>query len=142
MTIWLAENTRPFETDPRVYNDFVTDSVYLLLTQSTEPAQVNLRNCGERMRQIPRILATARDNLTNPPRSSPRRPSARIAGPSPFTRRVSTNWPGRRRSSARLREPAQAVVKTCAEYQTFLQEELLPRATGDWRLGKESSPRS
>ena len=58
MTLWLAENTRPFEVDPRTYNQYITESVYLLLTQSTEPAQVNLRNCGERMKQIPRILAS------------------------------------------------------------------------------------
>src|SRR5881392_3417922 len=24
--LWLAENTRPFEDDPRVYNDYITDS--------------------------------------------------------------------------------------------------------------------
>ena len=36
-SIWLAENTRPFEQDPRVYNEYITDSVYLLLMQSTLP---------------------------------------------------------------------------------------------------------
>src|SRR5262249_9154122 len=36
-SLWLAENTKPFEEDPRVYNEYITDSVYLLLTQSTEP---------------------------------------------------------------------------------------------------------
>ena len=35
-----------------------------------------------------------------------------------------------------LHEPAQMVVKALREYQTFLEKELLPRATGDWRLGK------
>src|SRR5262249_45207321 len=33
--LWLAENTNPFENDPRFYNDYITESVYLLLTQST-----------------------------------------------------------------------------------------------------------
>src|ERR1700726_971568 len=35
--LWLAENPRPFEEDPRVYNDYITESVYVLLTQSTLP---------------------------------------------------------------------------------------------------------
>ncbi len=34
---WLEENTHPFETDPRVYGDYITDATYLLLTQSTLP---------------------------------------------------------------------------------------------------------
>src|SRR5262249_45163769 len=28
---WMAENMHPFEQDPRVYNDYINDSVYLLL---------------------------------------------------------------------------------------------------------------
>ena len=63
-TLWLAENTRPFEDDPRTYNQYITESVYLLLTQSTLPMPQNVRNCAERMRQIPRIIAAARESLT------------------------------------------------------------------------------
>ncbi len=40
--LWLAENTDPFATDPRVYNDYITESVYLLFAQSTQPLPVNL----------------------------------------------------------------------------------------------------
>ena len=47
--LWLAENTRPFEEDPRVYNDYITESVYLLLTQSTLPKAENVRNAAARM---------------------------------------------------------------------------------------------
>src|SRR6266496_3197787 len=28
---WLADNTRPFEEDPRTYGSYINDSVYLLL---------------------------------------------------------------------------------------------------------------
>ena len=34
-TLWLMENTHPFAEDPRIYNDYINDSVYLLLAQST-----------------------------------------------------------------------------------------------------------
>ena len=34
-SLWLQENTRPFEQDPRVYNEYISDSIYLLFTQST-----------------------------------------------------------------------------------------------------------
>src|SRR5207245_5456053 len=29
--LWLAENTRPFEDDPRIYNEYLSDSIYLPL---------------------------------------------------------------------------------------------------------------
>src|SRR5215211_2574452 len=34
-TVWLSENTDPFARDPRVYNGYIADSVFLILTQST-----------------------------------------------------------------------------------------------------------
>src|SRR5205814_9303614 len=43
--IWQNENINPYEEDPRIYNDYVSDSTFLLLTQSTEPKQTNIRNC-------------------------------------------------------------------------------------------------
>ena len=35
--LWLAENTRPYEDDPRLYNEYMSDCVYLLFAQSTQP---------------------------------------------------------------------------------------------------------
>ena len=53
-SVWLAENTHPFEEDPRTYNAYVTDSVYSLLTQSTLPPERNVKNAVARMAQFPR----------------------------------------------------------------------------------------
>ena len=64
--LWLAENTSPFEEDPRVYNEYISDSIYLLLTQSTLPKETNLANAIARMAQIPKVVAAARENLRNP----------------------------------------------------------------------------
>ncbi len=43
--LWLNENTRPFEEDPRTYTDYINGSVYVLLTQSTLPKETNLSQC-------------------------------------------------------------------------------------------------
>src|ERR1043166_9159442 len=48
-TLWLAENTHPFEEDPRVYGEYINDSIFLLLTQSTRPKETNMANCLARM---------------------------------------------------------------------------------------------
>ncbi len=66
--LWLADNTRPFEEDPRVYNDYITESVYILLTQSTLPQADNVRNAAARMLAIPKVVAAARENLRAPSR--------------------------------------------------------------------------
>ncbi|MGA2795957.1 MAG: DUF885 family protein, partial [Thermoguttaceae bacterium] len=36
-SIWNEENLRPFELDPRTYNTYINDSIYIPLTQSTLP---------------------------------------------------------------------------------------------------------
>jgi uncharacterized protein (DUF885 family) len=66
--IWLTENTHPFEEDPRTYGGYINDGVYLLLTHSTLPKEINISNCLARMTEIPRIIATAKVTLTHPPK--------------------------------------------------------------------------
>ena len=51
--LWLADNTDRFSSDPRVYNDYIVDSVYVLLSQSTQPMPVNIRNAAARMNESP-----------------------------------------------------------------------------------------
>ena len=67
-SLWLEANTRPFEEDPRLYGQYINDSIYLLLTQSTLPKETNVANAIARMRQIPKIVAAAQASLKNPPR--------------------------------------------------------------------------
>ena len=101
-SLWLAENTQPFEDDPRVYNEYITDSVYLLLTQSTLPQGDQRRATrAARMAFIPQGRRRGEGQPAATRRaSSSRRPSARTAAPSPSTRAASSSWPARRRSSA------------------------------------------
>ena len=68
-SLWLAENTRPFEEDPRVYNDYLSDSVFLLLAQSSLPRETNVAHVIARLAQMPRVITAARENLRTPPRT-------------------------------------------------------------------------
>ena len=67
--IWLAENTKPFEEDPRTYGSYISDSVYSLLTQSTLPKEANIKNAIARITQIPRIVKAAQQTLRESPPS-------------------------------------------------------------------------
>jgi uncharacterized protein (DUF885 family) len=134
--LWLAENTRPFEDDPRVYNDYITESTYLLLTQSTLPRPVNVRNCAARMALIPKVVAAAREGLRNPPRVFVETAIRQNRGAIAFYERGIYELAGETPQLSELRKAAGPVVTSLKEYQKFLQEDLLPRAKGEWRLGK------
>src|SRR5882672_2469850 len=61
-SIWLHENTKPFADNPRAYNEYISDSVFLLLTQSRLPKETNIANAIARMKQIPNVVAAAKVN--------------------------------------------------------------------------------
>ena len=63
---WLTENTHPYEQDPRVYNGYINDSVYLLLAQSSLPRETNVANCIARMALLPKVVTAAKQNLRSP----------------------------------------------------------------------------
>ncbi|MGA2031236.1 MAG: DUF885 domain-containing protein [Thermoguttaceae bacterium] len=140
-SLWLAENVRPFEEDPRVYNEYISDSVFLLLTQSSLPRETNIGNSIARMGQIPRIVAAARRNLRNPPRVVTETALRQNRGAIDFYQREIFQVAGDTPQADALRAAAQPVVTCLNQYQQFLERELLPRAAGTWRLGKEKFAR-
>jgi uncharacterized protein (DUF885 family) len=139
--LWLAENTHPYEEDPRVYNDFISDSVYLLLTQSTLPQETNVANCIARMAQLPKAVAAARQNLRNPPRTHTETAIRQNRGAIAFFEQGIFEAAGKTRQLAALKAAAAPVVACLKDYQKFLETDLLPRANGEWRLGPDKFAR-
>lgn len=136
-SLWLAENTNPFAEDPRTYNEYINDSVYLLLTQSTLPAATNVANAVARMGQIPRVIQQARANLKAPPRAHTETAVRQNRGAISFYEKDLFDFAQGEANVESLRTAAKPVVAALNEYQRFLEGDLLPRALGDWRLGRE-----
>src|SRR5262245_15595437 len=136
-SLWLAENTNRFEDDPRVYNDYITESVYLLLTQSTLPKATNVKNCIARMALIPRVVAAAKEGLKEPPRVFVETAINQNRGAIAFYESGIYELSGESPQLSDLARAAKPVVASLKAYQKFLEAVLLPRAKGDWRLGKE-----
>jgi uncharacterized protein (DUF885 family) len=134
--LWLADNTHPFEDDPRIYNDYISESIYLLLTQSTLPRAANLRNCAARMAHIPRIVSAARANLRHPPRVFVETALKQNRGAIAFYEHGIFELAGETPQLSSLREPAQKTAACLRDYHKFL-ENLLEQARGQWRLGPE-----
>jgi uncharacterized protein (DUF885 family) len=135
-SLWQAENTHPFEEDPRVYNEYISESVFLALAQSTQAKAASLKSCIGRMAQIPKVAAAARESLRQPPRVFVDTAIRQNRGAIAFYEHGIYELAGETPQLSELRPAAQQVVTCLKGYQEFLEKELLPRATGDWRLGK------
>jgi uncharacterized protein (DUF885 family) len=135
-SIWVRENTQPFANNPRAYNEYISDSVFLLLTQSRLPKETNVANAIARMKHIPAVVAAAKANLKHPPRVVLETAMRQNKGSIGFYEGDLFEIVGETAQLAALKAEAARVVAVLKEYQQWLEKELLPRATGDWRLGK------
>jgi Bacterial protein of unknown function (DUF885) len=135
--IWLTENTKPFEEDPRVYGRYITDSVYVLLTQSTLDRETNLRNAIQRIREIPRIVRTARETLRDMPPSVLETAILQNKGASGFYETGIFELAGDSPQIEELRSVTRSALAALQDHQLFLEDSRRLRANGEWRLGGE-----
>lgn len=136
LSIWLDDNMRPFERDPRTYGDYLSDSVYSLLTQSTEPKETNIANAISRMAEMPRIIAEAERSLTRPPRPILETAIRQNAGAIDFYEHDIFELAGETAQQSQLKTAAAAVAGELRDYQKFLEGPARERADDNWRLGK------
>jgi uncharacterized protein (DUF885 family) len=139
--IWLAENTKPFAEDPRTYGAYINDSVYSLLAQSTLPKEQNVENAIARIKQIPRIIDTARETIQNPPKPILETAILQNRGAIDFYNRGIFELVGETEHEADLKRVCSVATKALQDYQSFLEKDVLPQAKGDWRLGKDKFSR-
>ena len=138
---WMTETFHPFEEDTRAYNGYINDSIYLLLTQSTLPKETNIANCISRMGQIPGIVKVAERTLKNPPRVHTETAINQNRGAIGFYEHDLFEFAGETSQSAALHAAAVPVVNALKQYQLFLENDLLPRANGEWRIGTKKFER-
>lgn len=135
--IWMADHFDAFVTDPRTYNQFISGTIFDLLAQSSLPQEVNVSNAIARIRQVPGVLAAARQNLVNPPRVYVETAIKQNQGSLNFYEHDLYTVAGKTRQLAELKAAVQAILPALRDYQKFLQDDLLPRAHGEWRIGRE-----
>jgi uncharacterized protein (DUF885 family) len=134
--IWRAEYTKPFEEDPRIWNEYLVDSVFILLAQSTLDKPTAIRSAAGRMEYIPRAVANAKESLKNPFKTHLETAIKQNRGAIAFYENGIYEVTGETPQLSALAKPAKAAVDALKEHQKFL-ESLLSDAKGDWRIGKE-----
>jgi uncharacterized protein (DUF885 family) len=93
------------------------------------------------MGQIPRIVASARETLNNPPRPLLETAIRQNRGAIGFYEKGIFELLGDSPQSGMLKKAAEPVVDALKGFQRFLESDLLPRANGEWRLGREKFTR-
>lgn len=136
--LWLDEIERPYETDPRIYTSLATDCAYALLTQSTLPKETNISNAVARIRLVPGLLAAGRQNLRRPSRVVTETAIKQNRGAIAFYETELFQMVGDTPQIEAVRKAAAIAAEALRQHQEFLERELLPRATGDWRLGRKN----
>ena len=136
LDLWLDEHEKPYERDPRICTGLATDCVYVLFTQSTLPLETNVTNALARMKLVPGLLAAGREALQNPPRVLTETTIRQNKGAIAFYETELFTLIGETPQKAALQAASLPVIAALKQHQEFLEQELLPRATGEWRLGQ------
>lgn len=135
-----VEVLRPYETNPNAYLDLIAGSVQSLLQRDFAPLCVRVRAAARRLAQVPEVLRAARINLKNPPRIATETAIGQYRGVLRLYRdELPAIAAGCKEPSiqADVAEAAGAASQAVEEFVHFLEDDLLPRSTGDFALGKE-----
>jgi uncharacterized protein (DUF885 family) len=137
--LFMATEVREHQWNPLVYNP--GDGIYNLIARDFAPLSERLANVRQRLDAIPELLAAARANLENPPRIftetaiTQNRGAINLVmdGLQPYLTQEPA--PTGELKSELMRARAQAIA-ALEEHGRWLEEDLLPRSNGDFRLGE------
>ena len=67
---WLLDldTVRNWTRNPMIYASAISDGVHNLMTMESSPAEARARQATAKLQQVPRLLASARENMHHPPR--------------------------------------------------------------------------
>ena len=136
--IFQAEELRAPEWNPLVYMQSLANSLYLLVARDFASPEKRIPNLRQRMEKIPRVIAQAKANLQHPPRVHTETAIEQTQGAISLVREglapLLDQSPRMKKDLTPLQEKTAAAME---DYKKWLQNDLLPRSDGDFRLGAE-----
>jgi uncharacterized protein (DUF885 family) len=134
--IFRAEELKEPEWNPLVYMQSLANSLYLLVARDFAPAEERIPNLRQRMEKIPGVIAQAKANLQHPPRIHTETAIEQTQGAINLVRSelapLLDQAPQMKKELAPLQDKTAAALE---DYKKWLQNDLLPRSDGDFRLG-------
>lgn len=139
--LWSMDELQEWAWNPLYYIRLSGGSIYTLVARDFAPIEVRLRNVTARLLQIPRFLEQSRAAL-QPERVPKIHAETAISQNQGLMSIIDTMIvPEMGALSAEEQAQLSAAIETAkdavADHQTWLEEELLPRAAGDFRVGAE-----
>jgi uncharacterized protein (DUF885 family) len=136
--LYVLTEERPQDWNPLAYNDSLANSVYGFVSREFAPAADRLRSAARRLEAMPRVINQIRANLKNPPRIHTETAIQQTTGAISFVKTgldsLLAEAPGMKAQLAPAQEKAIAAL---TGYKQWLEQEVLPRATGEFRIGAE-----
>jgi uncharacterized protein (DUF885 family) len=143
---WLLEQEtlQNWKRNPMLYASALSDGVHNLMTMANAPAPVRMRRIITKLAGVPALLTAARTNVVNPPRLFAERGAAMLKGTSgmlatdvtlAFSSEQGTPLMD---SLTRALNTARPLVDG---YVTFLEREVIPKATGSALIGGDAVAR-
>ena len=139
--IWQIETLQEWAWNPLYYVNTSGGSIYSLMSRDFAPVADRLVAATSRLEQMPRFFAQARSSL-QPERVPKIHAETAVSQNQGLNSIIDTMIvPEMDALTARQKARLEAAIETArdavAEHQTWLEEELLPRANGDFRIGAE-----
>ena len=139
--LWSLDTLQEWAWDPLYYVNISGNAIYGLVARDFAPIETRLVNATSRLEQIPRFLEQARASIE--PARVPKIHAETAVQQNPGLASIIDTMivPAMDVLSADQQQRLNAAIETAknavAEHQTWLEEDLLPRASGDFRVGAE-----
>lgn len=132
--LFYFDTLRDYEWNPLNYN--VGGSIYALVARDFAPLKDRLRSVKGRLEGLPEVCAQAKKNLRNPPRVYTETAILQNKGNISLVRDDLQEFINQVPEMKAELAPAQArAVAALEDYGKWLEQDLLPRSKGDFRLG-------
>ena len=133
------ESIQMWRKDPDYYSGRADNCVFVIMKRNYAPPEERLQAVIEREKQIPRLLEIGGQNLENPPKIYTEIALEQLPDETDFFR---NDVPGAfvavtdRSLIAQFKAANQDVISALESYQKYLQNSVLPRSNGNFRLGE------
>jgi uncharacterized protein (DUF885 family) len=136
-TLFDLSELKEFEWNPMTYNQSLADGVYYLLARDFSPPAERIASLKGRLAEIPRVVAQAKVNLQRPPLIHTQTAIEQIHGAiAQVASGLDGLLDGVPQAKADIEPLRQRAAAALSDYADWLKQDLLPRSTGNFRLGE------
>lgn len=136
--IFTLSEEAPHTWNPLSYNESLANSVYAFVAREFAPPEQRARSAIARLNAIPRVLEQIKVNLGNPPKVHTETAIQQAGGAinlvksglEPLIAQVPQLQP-------EIAPAQQEAIAALTKYREWLEKEVLPRASGEFRIGAE-----